>query len=332
MKLGIHTAFLSQFEFGEGLCFAKELGAESVEITTVGSAMRTYCDLDQLLNNKKKLDHWQQTLNQNALQVSALAVHGEPLSPNKEVSLEYTNRFKKACRLAEATGINCLTTNAGLPEGEPDGTAPVWVIDTTKQFNRSILDWQWDKRVLPFWKEHAKIAQDHGCSIAIEPWIGEIVYSPITLMQLRDAVGPTIGCNFDPSHLMAQRIDLPEAVRYLGDAILHVHIKDCRTDQKNQSLKGLFDMTPLDAPERRSWMWTLIGWGHDELFWREFLTALQLVQYEGTLSIEMECDYIQNIEGLRKSVEFLKPMLLSGPPLDGERWWQLAGFHNLVED
>ena len=55
MKLGIHTAFLSQFEFGEGLCFAKELGAESVEITTVGSAMRTYCDLDQLLSNKKKL-------------------------------------------------------------------------------------------------------------------------------------------------------------------------------------------------------------------------------------------------------------------------------------
>lgn len=332
MKLGIHTAFLSQFAFAEGLRFAQELGAESVEIGAVGSSRSIYCDLDSLLGNKGELNRWQQSLKQNNLQVSALAVHGEPLSPNKEFALEYTNKFKKACKLAAATGIRCLTTNAGLPECEPGGNTPVWVIDTTKPFNRSVLQWQWEERVYPFWREHAKIAEDHGCSIAIEPWIGEIVYSPITLMQLREEIGPTIGCNFDPSHMMAQRIDLTEAVHYLGNAIFHVHIKDCRTDPRNLRLQGIFDLTPLDQPERRSWMWTLIGWGHDELFWREFLTALRLVGYEGTLSIEMECDYIANIEGLKKSVEFLKPLLLSDAPKDGERWWQLAGFQSLVDD
>lgn len=332
MKLGIHTAFLSQFEFDSGLRFARDLGVEVVEITTVGSAMRTYCDLDKLLGDKGEIERWQAALSENNLQVSALAVHGEPLSPDREAADEYTSRFQKACKFAAAAGIHCLTTNSGLPASGPDGNTPVWVVDTTKPFNRSILRWQWEERVIPFWREHAKIARDHGCLVAVEPWIGDIVYSPLTLMQLRNEIGSSIGCNFDPAHMIVQHIDLGEAVRHLADAVYHVHIKDCRIDPSNLKLKGIFDPTPFDKPEQRSWMWSLIGWGHDELFWREFLTALRFVGYEGALSIEMECDYIENIEGLRKSVAFLKPMLPKAGPPDGERWWQLAGFQALVDD
>ena len=332
MELGINSLFLLPFKFEDGLRFAQKQGIKVIEMACLGEASRKYCDPSPLIADKQKLKKWLGTLEEFDLKISAFSAHGNGLSPDKEISETYAQHFRKICELAELAGVKILTLNAGIPEGAPGDKCPCWVVDPTNAKNRSILRWQWEERVYPFWREHAKIAEDHGCSIAIEPWIGEIVYSPITLMQLREEIGPTIGCNFDPSHMMAQRINLAEAVRYLGGAIFHVHIKDCRTDPRNLRLQGIFDLTPLDQPERRSWMWTLIGWGHDELFWREFLTALRLVGYEGALSIEMECDYIANIEGLKKSVEFLKPMLLSDAPKDGERWWQLAGFESLVND
>ena len=46
----------------------------------------------------------------------------------------------------------------------------------------------------------------------------------------------------------------------------------------------------------------------------------------------MECDYMEVREGLEKEIAFLKPLVLGEPPAPGERWWQVAGFHGLVED
>ena len=37
----------------------------------------------------------------------------------------------------------------------------------------------------------------------------------------------------------------------------------------------------------------------------------------------MECEYIDVEEGLRKSLEFLKPIVLEKPP--GKKWWEIAG-------
>jgi len=83
-----------------------------------------------------------------------------------------------------------------------------------------------DDVVTPFWKEHAKFAADHGVKIAIEMHPGFVVYSPETLLRLRSIAGPTVGCNYDPSHMFWQSIDPIEAIRVLGDSIFHVHAKD----------------------------------------------------------------------------------------------------------
>jgi sugar phosphate isomerase/epimerase len=332
MKLGVNSLFLHQFEFEEGLRFVQDLGIEVIEIATPGEPSRKYCDLDKLLADKSELHRWLDTLERHGLQISALAVHGEPLSPNQEAAEEYRRRFRKACKLAEAAGVDRLTTNSGLPEGAPGDTSPCWAIDTIKPFNRRILSWQWEERLIPFWTEHAKIAADHGCLLAIEPWIGDLVYSPITLMALREAVGSVIGCNLDSSHLFVQQIDVIEAIRYLSDAIYHVHMKDTRIDRRNLRLQGLFDPTKHDQPEKRAWVWALVGWGHDESFWREFITTLQFVGYEGALSIEMESDYMKVKEGVEMAAAFLKPLLLDAPPAPGTRWWEYAGFHGLMED
>ena len=70
--------------------------------------------------------------------------------------------------------------------------------------------------LIPYWEKATKFALEHGVSrIALELHPGFCVYNPEKLMKLREAVGPVIGANFDPSHLVWQGIDPVSAFRYL---------------------------------------------------------------------------------------------------------------------
>ena len=63
--------------------------------------------------------------------------------------------------------------------------------------------------------------------IALELHPGFCVYNTRSLLKLREAVGPEIGANLDPSHLIWQGMDLIAVIRELGkaNAIFHFHAK-----------------------------------------------------------------------------------------------------------
>ncbi len=333
MKIGVNSLFLLPFDFEEGLGFAQKQGVEMIEMACLGEPSRKYCDPEKLLADKDALKRWQEALENHGLTISAFSAHGNGLSPDPAVAKGYSEHFRTICRLAEATGVGLLTLNAGSPAGAPGDTSPCWVVDPTNARNRAILRWQWEERVIPFWREHAQVAEDHGCRLAFEPWIGDIVHTPMTVMKLRETIGPIVGCNLDPSHLFVQHIDVLETIAYLGDLLLHVHVKDTRMENRNLKLQGLLDTTQTPAhPEKRSWTFTLIGWGHDQKFWRDFITTLRFIGYEGALSVEMESDYMDVKDGLEKSIDFLRPLVMEAPPKKGTSWWELAGFHQIVED
>ena len=159
MKLGVTSVFMTYVEFEEGLRFLQDHGVEVIEMACLGGPSNKHCDYEKLLADRDVLRRWQDALEQHGLQISALATHGDPLSPDKEVAEVYSRRFRQVCKLAEAAGVNRITTNGGIPEGAPGDTAPCWVVESTKPHNRSILRWQWEERVIPFWREHAQIAQ-----------------------------------------------------------------------------------------------------------------------------------------------------------------------------
>ncbi|MGH9761556.1 MAG: sugar phosphate isomerase/epimerase, partial [Blastocatellia bacterium] len=69
----------------------------------------------------------------------------------------------------------------------------------------------------------------------------------------------------------------------------------------------------------RSWIFRSVGWGHDLVYWREVISALRTVGYDYVLSIEHEDALASSDEGLRKSVEFLKEVILREQP--AEMWW-----------
>ena len=71
--------------------------------------------------------------------------------------------------------------------------------------------------LIPYWKKMAAFANEHGVyKIAFEMHPGFCVYNPETMLRIREAVGPTLGANLDPSHLFWQGIDPIMAIRELG--------------------------------------------------------------------------------------------------------------------
>jgi sugar phosphate isomerase/epimerase len=323
VKLGVISQNLMQFKFEEGLRHARDLGFQAVEVGACGLWGRNFCDVEKLLADKGEIDRWLEAFARHDLEISALGGHGAPLLPDKTVAEEYSREFRQTCKLMELAGIKRLTLLAGLPEGAEGDTAPNWVTFAEWPFLRDTLKWQWEKRLIPYWREHGKIAHDHGVTLCFEMHGGDLIHNPVALKRLHEELGPVVGCNFDISHMWYQGIDPIEALRYLGPLVQHVHAKDVLIHQHNVRLRGMMATIPNEQLTERPWTYTLSGWGHDEVAWREFVTTLHLLGYDHVLSVEMESEYFDVEEGLAKSVAFLKPLVLEKPP--GPKWWEIAG-------
>jgi sugar phosphate isomerase/epimerase len=183
-----------------------------------------------------------------------------------------------------------------------------------------VLKYQWDEVLVPYWKKTAAVAAEYGVTkIALEMHPGFCCYNPRTLLQLREAVGPAIGANFDPSHLYWQGIKPVEALKAMKGAIHHFHAKDTRVDEFNAAVNGTLETTRYDDVLNRGWVFRTIGYGHDQYEWKSLISTLRAIGYDGAVSIEHEDGLMSVEEGLTKAIEFLKPILMYEPP--AVMWW-----------
>ncbi len=310
MQIGaISTLFLDQ-----PLCQAarkmRGLGLETIEIPTGGFYAKSHCDPARLIAEPSQLAHFQETLSANGLEVSAFAIHGRPLHPDPAIAQAYDREFRDTCALAAEVGVTRLTLLAGLPAAAPGDRAPNWITVPMAPQVEEMLEWQWQQKTIPYWKERARVADDHGVRLCFEMVPADMVYNPETFLRLRHAIGPVAGCNLDPSHLFWQGIDTLEATRVLGEAIYHVHAKDSRIDEHNVRVNGVLDAKSFEIQERRSWLFRTVGFGHGEEFWRNFLTTLRLVGYDDAISIEHEDPLIDPQRGLELAVKMLRNILI----------------------
>jgi sugar phosphate isomerase/epimerase len=100
------------------------------------------------------------------------------------------------------------------------------------------------------------------------------------------------------------------AVDALGEAIHHVHAKDTFLNEAALNLTGRLETIEHAHVKARAWSYITLGYGHGEQWWRTFCYLLRLNGYDGWLSIEHEDMVLSRMEGLRKSVELLKGVLI----------------------
>ena len=319
MKLSVFAVCQQDKPFDEACAYLAAQGVQAVEIGCGGFPGKAHCDPIELLNDDAKLEAFKATLAKYNLEIAALSTHGNAVHPNKEIAKQFHDDFENAVLLAEKLGVKTVVTFSGCPGGSAEDKTPNWVTCPWPDDYSEILEYQWNEVLIPYWKKEAEFAKSHGVRIAFEMHPGFCVYNPETLMRIRKECGDTIGANFDPSHLFWQGIDPVAAIRYLGDAIYFFHAKDTKIDPINATANGVLDTKPYGDEINRAWIFRSVGYGHDYQVWKDMMSNLRLVGYDGPISIEHEDSLMTPLEGLGKAISLLKEvMIFEGK---GPKWW-----------
>lgn len=321
MKIGVLTVVYQDLPLEAALDRLVAMKVQSVELGTGNYPGNTHCDPAALLADGRAARQLRDAVHSRGLTISALSCHGNPLHPDLEVARSAHATWVDTVRLAHELEIGVVNTFSGCPGDREGARGPNWVTCAWPPEYSEILEWQWQSCAIPYWREQCGFAREHGVRIALEMHPGFLVYNPETLLALRDATGPELGANLDPSHLFWQGIDPIAAIRMLGSAgaLFHVHAKDTYVDRHNIRRNGVLDTKRYDRVADRAWTFRTVGFGHDEQTWREIVSALRVAGYDDVISIEHEDILLSRDEGLARAVEFLRRLVPREAPADA--WW-----------
>ena len=286
------------------------LGLEAMEIGTGGYPHNIHCPLDDLIRDRAQAKAWLKKFEDRSIRVATLSCHGNPIHPDASIAKKDIDTFRKTVLLAEMLEVKVIVGFSGCPGGTPQDTQPNWITYRWPPEYAKMQDWQWKEKVVPYWKEAAKYAREHGVRrLALEMHPNFVVYNPRTLVKLREAVGEEIGANNDLSHLFWQGCDPVEVIHFLGKqgAIYHAHMKDTVFFPENLNKYGVlnFAFTTSDL-DSASETFRAVGYGHSANLWKSIIKAYMEVGYDGILSIENEDPILSGEVGVERAAYVLR--------------------------
>ena len=307
MKLGFVSDSLGGKSFTELLDAAVTLGVSGIEVNTGGWSTAPHFDLEAMKSSIDARRSFANAFVERGLEIISLNANGNPLHPTDVAQSEC---LKDTIRIAGEMGIKKVCTMSGLPAGSPEDKMPNWVVASWPPETQAILRYQWNDVLIPYWEGIVALAKENGVEqIALELHGNQCVYNVPSLLRLRDAVGPIVGANLDPSHLFWMGADPLVAAEVLGEAVFHVHAKDTLLNAPVQATTSLLENGSLMDITARSWSYITLGFGHGEEWWRQFCYRLLMAGYNGWLSIEHEDVLLNSYEGLKKSVDLLQSVM-----------------------
>lgn len=321
MKLGVFTVLFSDQSFEEMLDTAQNAGLDAVEIGTGGNPGDAHCPLDELLQSEERRQEYLQAVHSRGLTISAFSCHGNPISPDRDHAEKSHETFVKTVQLAEMMGVPVVNSFSGTAGDHEGAKYPNWPVTPWPTAYSEVLQWQWDEKLIPYWRKWGKYAQDHNVKIGLELHGGFLVHTPYTILKLREETCEAVGANLDPSHMWWQGIDPVAAIKILGEAgALHnFHAKDTFIDQDNVNMYGLTDMQPYGNVKTRAWTFRSVGCGHDVKEWSDMMSALRTYGYDHVVSIEHEDPLMSVEEGFQRAVDNLQSVVIREKPSD--MWW-----------
>ena len=310
MKIGLATAKFPDLKLDEICKMISRLGYEAVELPA--NRGNQHLDIDKAImpSESKRI---RELVSSYGLLISALSNHVEGqliLGPygtdtdsiykdTKEEKIQYgIDRMIKTAQAANALEVpvvvgfvGCENFGRFFPFPYFDGWAEM-ENDFIERFGK----------VLDRYKEY-------GIKFANEPFFNQFVYDIDTAVRSVELMGnrKEWGFNFDPGNLIHLGVHVETFIKVLKDRIYYVHAKDGEMVAHNISLAGCVPKgngNPLDAGFR----FRNPGWG--DVSWKKVLSELALVGYDYVLSYEYEDEIMSEKDGIKKAIEFLKPLLL----------------------
>jgi sugar phosphate isomerase/epimerase len=298
MKLGFVSAILPELSLDEVLSFAaaEEFACVELMCWPTGKAERKYAGVthvDVCDFTPQHAAEVRAAVARHGVEISALGYYPNALDPSPEVSDVAVAQLERVIRAAALLGLGTVNTFIG------------------RDWNKSVDD-NWP-RLLDVWRPLLALAENEGVRIGIEncpmlftndEWPGgkNIATSPVIWRRLFADLGPALGLNYDPSHLVLQHMDAIAPLREFAPRFWHVHAKDVKINAAARDEHGVFTPPLL-------WHQPRIP-GYGELDWGKFMGALRAAGYDGPVCIEVEDDtFGKSLEGRKRALRTARNIL-----------------------
>jgi sugar phosphate isomerase/epimerase len=307
MRLAVFTDALADRSLVEALDWiaAEVPEVDAVEIGTGAFSPAPHCDLQAVVGSEQERRGWIAELEARELRIAAFNVSGNPLHPDATWAERDDRALRDTIRLAALAGVDRIVAMSGCPGAGPGpSSAPHFAGGGWLPDFEGILEWQWQERVLPYWRELSAFAtREHpDLRICFELHPGACVYNGPTYEWIREA-GDNLLINLDPSHFFWQGVDAVRFVERYGQHVGFVHGKDTVMMDDNLALAGVLDCRSPGNADELAWNFSTVGHGHDPEWWAGFVATLSAAGFDGTISIEYEDPFTDAersiVEGIR---------------------------------
>ena len=145
-----------------------------------------------------------------------------------------------------------------------------------------------------------------GVRLALEVHPTEIAFDYYSTRRLLETLEyrPTLGLNFDPSHLLWQGVDPAVFLRDFGRYVYHVHLKDVRLSRDGRG--GMLGSHIEFGDTRRGW--NFVSLGHGDVDFEAIIRELNQMGYEGPLCVEWEDSGMERLHGAAEALAFTRRM------------------------
>jgi sugar phosphate isomerase/epimerase len=302
MKLGFVSAILGDLTLEEVLAYAGDEGFECVELMCwpPGTSDRRYagvCHVDVTQFDDGQAHRVKELTHIHGVSISGLGYYPNPLDSDPAHRAMVVGHLRKVMAAAAKLGVGVVNTFIGR--------------DSTKSVD---ANWPLFQQV---WPPLVREAESLGIKIGLEncpmlftedEWPGgkNLATTPALWQRIfADLKSSSVGLNFDPSHLIWQRIDPARCIRDFGSRIVHVHAKDTRIDADKLYAVG---------GQGLGWHTAKIP-GLGDVNWGAFFSALTDAQYTGPVCIEVEDRAFEGSladrkRSLRQSKRFLEQYIV----------------------
>lgn len=310
---------LASGQFGdlglEELCvLAKEMGYDGLELAT-----HAHFDVTKALEDESYIPWVWDMLNKYGLTCVAISAHltgqcvgdiwDERLDNFAPASLAgqpdairawAVEEMKRTARSAKAFGVKVVNGFTG---------SPIWARwYSYPQTSQKMIE-EGFALIYDLWTPIFDVFDECGVKFALEVHPTEIAFDYYTTERLFELFGyrPTLGLNFDPSHLVWQGVNEVTFVRDFASRIYHVHMKDVKL-LKNERGGVLGSFLPF-GDTRRSWDFVSVG--HGNVDFDGIIRELNRAGYAGPLSVEWEDSGMDRIAGATESCAYVKQINFS---------------------
>jgi len=306
----LFTGQWADLPFEEACKLISSMGYDGVELCTWGD----HLDVHAAVNDPEYLRKHKEILAKYNLSCYAISCHlagqcvGDlwdsrldgfapaDLAGNPEGIRNWAiEEVKQTARAAKAMGVKVVTGFMGSPIWKYWYSFP----QTTEKMVEDGFE-----EIYKLWSPIFDVFDEMDVKFALEVHPTEIAFDYYSTQRLFEKFKdrPTLGLNFDPSHLTWNMLNPAVFARDFAKKIYHVHMKDAKLNLDGRN--GILGSHLTFGDTRRGW--NFVSLGHGNVDFDGIIRELNQMGYNGPLSVEWEDSGMDRVFGATEACEFTK--------------------------